>query len=89
MTGADPYVDPLERFLIHSSTREGGFGEGDLYYTPRDGEGWGESVNLGAKVNSADYEFTPFVTADGEYLYFSRGWGEMWRISLAELDVIR
>lgn len=89
MAGADPYVDPEERFIIHSSTRDGGLGEGDLYLTVRDGDGWGPSVHLGTEVNSADYEYTPFVTADGAWLYFSRGWGEMWRIRVEDLEPVR
>ncbi len=28
--GADTYIDPEERFMVFSSTRSGGFGEGDL-----------------------------------------------------------
>ena len=88
MTGADPYIDPQERFIIHSSTRQGGFGEGDLYLTMREADGWGASVNLGSVINTTDYEYTPFISPDGEYLYFSRGWGEMWRVRVAEVDAL-
>lgn len=34
---------------------------------------WGEPVALGSNVNSALYEYTPFISADGLTLFFSRG----------------
>jgi hypothetical protein len=50
------------------------------------GRGFGEG-------DLSTYEFTPFVSPDGRYLYFSRGWREMWRIPIAEvkplLDVVQ
>ena len=49
---------------------------------------WTEPVNLGEVINSETYEYTPFIRANGEHLYFSRGWGEMWRIKLSELGSI-
>jgi len=88
MTGADPYIDPQSRFLIHSSTRSGGRGEGDLYLTLREGADWGPSVHLGDIVNTADYEYTPFVSADEQHLYFSRGWGEMHRVPVSALPAL-
>jgi Tol biopolymer transport system component len=84
--GADPYIDPEERFMVFSSTRSGGFGEGDLYLALNERGDWTEPVNLGPIINTSTYEFTPFVSPDGRYLYFSRGWGEMWRIPIAEVE---
>jgi Tol biopolymer transport system component len=84
--GADPYIDPEERFMVFSSTRSGGFGEGDLYLTVNNNDRWSEPVNLGPVINTTTYEFTPFVSQDNRYLYFSRGWGEMWRILIAEVE---
>jgi Tol biopolymer transport system component len=88
-TDADPYVAPDESYMIFSSDRPGGLGEGDLYVTRRHAEGWSTPKTLGPKVNSADYEYTPFVSPDGQWLYFSRGWGDIWRIRLSELPVGR
>jgi Tol biopolymer transport system component len=75
---ADPYIDPEERFMIYSSTRPGGFGSGDLYLTYNKSGTWSEPVNLGPLVNTDDYEYTPMLSPDGETLYFSRGWGEIY-----------
>jgi len=82
-TEADPYISPDESFLLFISTKAGGQGSGDLYISYRSGDGWSEPENLGATVNGDDFDYTPFVSADGETLYFSRGWGEMWMTSFA------
>ena len=63
------------------SDRPGGAGEGDLYVSYRTAGAWGAPVSLGSAVNTPAYEYTPWVSADGKWLYFSRGWGEIWRIS--------
>lgn len=88
-TEADPFIAPDESYLIFSSDRAGGAGEGDLYVVRRGGSGWSAPVSLGPLVNSADYEYTPWVTADGRWLYFSRGWGEIWRIETRHLAALR
>ena len=47
------------------------------------GDGWSEPDNMGPTVNGSDFDYTPFVSADGSTLYFARGWGEMWMTSFA------
>ena len=65
--------------LYFSSRRPGGFGEGDLYVSFRDGDGgWSEPVNLGEPINSEHVDFCPMVTPDGRYLFLSRRWGATW-----------
>lgn len=69
----DIYVAPDESFLIVTSAKPGGFGRSDLYISYRQDDGtWGETVNLGPKVNSAQYDYTPVVSPDGKYLFFTR-----------------
>jgi hypothetical protein len=82
-TEADPYIAPDESFLVFISTKPGGAGSGDLYISRRDDGGWNEPENMGPTVNGDDFDYTPFVSADGETLYFSRGWGAMWKTSFA------
>jgi Tol biopolymer transport system component len=82
-TEADPYIAPDESFLLFISTKAGGHGSGDLYISRRTADGWSEPENLGPTVNGDDFDYTPFVSADGATLYFSRGWGEMWMTSFA------
>jgi len=79
-TDADPFIAPDETYIIFSSDRPGGAGQGDLYVSRRERGRWGAPVALGPLVNSDDYEYTPWVSADGRWLWFSRGWGEIWRI---------
>lgn len=60
------------RMVIFSSDRPGGFGGKDLYRVRRlpNGE-WSLPKNLGPTVNSARDEDAPFLTADGQHLYFA------------------
>jgi hypothetical protein len=58
--------------LYFTSDREGGLGGLDIYKTIKDAKGkWGEPINLGSTINTPFDEETPFVTQDGEYLFFS------------------
>ncbi len=88
-TDADPYIAPDESYLIFSSTREGGYGSGDLYISHRRGRSWTEPRNLGHLVNTSEFEYTPLVTPDGRYLFFSRGWGEIYFIEVEALGIRR
>ncbi len=57
--------------LVFSSNMKGGFGGYDIYLTGfRDGK-WFQPVNLGSKINTKYDEISPFITKNGENLYFS------------------
>ncbi len=58
--------------LYFASNLVMGFGGFDLYYSIKlpDGE-WGIPINLGEKVNSEMDENYPFISNDGQKLYFS------------------
>ena len=89
-TEADAFIAPDESYIIFSSDRAGGAGEGDLFVSFATGAGrWGTPLSLGPVVNTAAYEYTPWVTADGRWLYFSRGWGEIWRIETRHVSALR
>lgn len=46
--------------------------EKDVYVTIQDGKGlWSEPINLGAQINTAYDEISPFMAADGRTLYFA------------------
>lgn len=70
------YVAPDESYLIFSSSRlsdpSDPFARMDLYVSFRKEDGWSEAESLGEKVNTAGWEFTPMVTPDGKYLFFTR-----------------
>lgn len=68
----DPFVAPDESYLIFASNRPGGLGASDLYVSFRDAGGaWTEPRNLGPAVNTAASEYTPMLSPDGKYLFFT------------------
>jgi len=69
---ADPFVAPDESYLIVCQKKDAGLGEYDLYVYFRKQDGsWTEPINMGEGINSAQYEFRPYVTPDGKYLFFT------------------
>jgi Tol biopolymer transport system component len=85
----DVYVSPDESYLIVIATeRAGGVGGDDLWLSARRDDSWGDLTNLGQPVNSSSYEYGPFVSPDGRYLYFTthrRGLGDIVRVQLEEV----
>ncbi len=76
---ADVFVSPDEQYLIFCSERPGGQGQGDLYISFKNKSGqWQQAKNMGSTINSNGYEFCPFVTGDGKYLFFSRDGDIFW-----------
>ncbi len=58
--------------LYFTSNRKGGHGGLDIYKSQRQTDGkWGTPANLGTTINSRYNEETPFITQDGNRLYFS------------------
>lgn len=76
---SDAFVSADEEFMIVTSERTGGLGGADLYLSRRNNDGeWGDLVNMGAPLNSASHDYAPIVTADGQYIFFSRGGDIYW-----------
>lgn len=77
--------------LYFASDRDGGYGGTDIWKSTRllDGS-WSEPVNLGPNINTPSYEESPFITNDGQTLYFSSdghtGLGDQ-DIYMSRLDV--
>jgi outer membrane protein OmpA-like peptidoglycan-associated protein len=72
-----------DSMCIFASRREGGQGGLDLYYALRNADGWQTPVNFGPNINSAYDDCSPFLTPDGNVLYFSSNRPE----SIGGLDV--
>lgn len=71
-----PFIAPDESYLLFDSTREGGYGDSDLYISFRQQNGsWGNPVNLGEHINTDAWEAAATVTPDGKYLFFNRNMG--------------
>lgn len=61
--------------LYFSSNRPGGVGGMDIYMSKKEGDSWGNPINLGPEVNSEKNDVFPFVHADGMLFYASDGKG--------------
>ena len=68
----DCCISPDGDYLVFTSSRDGGFGKGDLHISFRTDDGhWTSAVNLGDAVNTEHLEFCPSVSRDGKYLFFT------------------
>ncbi len=66
------FIDPDENFIIFSSyKRSDDMGAGDLYYSLRSGENWQPAQHFGPGINSTALDYSPFVTADRKYFFFT------------------
>jgi outer membrane protein OmpA-like peptidoglycan-associated protein len=67
-----PSLSPDKRDLYFASRRPDGYGGSDIYVSHRTASGrWSEPENLGATINTAGDEGTPFIHADNQTLYFT------------------
>ncbi len=65
-------LSPDGKWLYFTSDRKGGYGGLDIYRSALDQQGkWSTPVNLGPLINSSYNEESPFVTPDGQKLFFS------------------
>ena len=65
-------VSPDGRAIILAVQRKDTRGNRDLYVSLQKSDGnWSEPVSLGNVINSADFESSPFLAADGRTLYFT------------------
>jgi Tol biopolymer transport system component len=75
----DCFVAPDESYLLLGVYGgKDGLGNYDIYISEKLNGNWTASRNLGAPVNSAFRDYSPRVSPDGKYLYFSseRGFKE-------------
>lgn len=76
---ADAFVAPDESYLIFCSIRNEGFGRGDLYISFKKSDGsWSKAKNMGDTINTMGYEYCPFVTKDGKYLFYTSNQDIYW-----------
>ena len=75
--------------IIFSMRRDDSLGKSDLYISRKVNGKWSLAKSLGDKVNTTDHEFTPIVSPDGKYLFFTRienGVGNIYQIALSALN---
>jgi hypothetical protein len=95
--GCDPYISRNGDYMIFSSFKPGGYGQGDLCICFNDGNGnWSEAVNLGAQINTEYFEYGPFISPDEQFLFFSRrekwenaAFSDIYWVSLKVIDKYR
>ena len=69
---SSPSLSPDKKDLYFSSSVPGGFGGTDIWVSHRNANGrWGPALNLGAEINTAGNEGSPFIHADNQTLYFN------------------
>jgi len=57
--------------LCFVSDKPGGLGGSDLWMCRKEGNAWGEPVNLGSQINTAGDEMFPSIQSDGSLLFSS------------------
>lgn len=68
----EPFIAPDESFLIFMVTgRPGSLGGSDLYVSYRREDQWTKPENLGNKVNSRGIEYSPMISPDGKYFFWT------------------
>jgi len=69
---SQPSLSSDGKTLYFASTREGGFGELDIWKCIKDKDNtWSAPINLGPEINTKGNEKSPFFHSDGQTLYFS------------------
>ncbi len=54
-----------------SSSRKGGYGEEDIYFSKYKGNTFSEPQNMGGTINTNHSEYDPFITTNGQALIFT------------------
>lgn len=69
---SQPSVSSDGRKLFFSSSRPGGFGGKDIWFSALNNNNqWSTPKNLGSNINTTGDEMSPFIHFDGKTLYFS------------------
>lgn len=68
----EPFIAPDESFLIFmGGGRAEGRGGSDLYISDNRCGAWTKPVNLGDKINSPRSEYSPYISPDGRYFFWT------------------
>lgn len=67
----EPFIAPDQSFLIFMAARKDGKGRSDLYLSRQQDEKWTTPVNLGEKINSAGSEYSPKLSPNERYFFWT------------------
>lgn len=66
------WMSPDESFILMSLVRKDSYGKTDLYISLRQPNGqYSAPMHMGANINSAGFEFSPYLSKDLKTLYFA------------------
>ena len=68
---SQPSLSADGNILYFVSDRSGGFGKRDIWMSQWKDGAWTKAVNLGATINTAEEEVSPYIHVNGQTLYFS------------------
>ncbi|MBN1927289.1 MAG: PD40 domain-containing protein [Prolixibacteraceae bacterium] len=71
---AFPYLAPNGSRLFFVSNMPGGYGETDIYYCNREGNKWGNPINMGPNINTFNREKFPYIDSKGNFYFSSDGY---------------
>lgn len=60
-----------QQILYYTVCNQGGYGSCDLFFSEMTDDKWGERQNMGAEVNSPQWDAQPSVSADGNRIIFA------------------
>lgn len=67
----DPFVSPYEDYILFTSFREDGLGNGDIYISFREDSLWSEAIHLGPQINTSGRDYCPLITFDQKYFIYT------------------
>ncbi len=68
---SEPWISPDGNLLCFASERPGGMGGHDIWCAQKQAGVWNEPYNIGSPVNTDCDETQPFITHDGQEIYFT------------------
>ena len=66
-----PLLTRMKLLFSLSYKRGDDLGGGDLYYSLRKNNSWQPAVHFGKEINSSALDYSPFVSADKQYFFFT------------------
>lgn len=65
-------IAPDESYLLLGNFgRQPGLGSSDIYVSFNEGGVWGKPIKLGAQINTQAWDYSPRISGDGKWLYFT------------------
>lgn len=65
------YINRSGNIFVFSAESYGTVGGEDIYVSFKNNNRWSEPLNLGKNINTAFQEWTPSISDDGQFVYFS------------------